>query len=257
MARKYGGAQIQEQLGPLGIEVDRLAQGPDGLVVALGSPVQEAELHAGVDRAGIRAEDALQLRPGLGILAPVHVRGGQEVARPHVGGVQGNGPAEGVAGPVPHLLLVVHDSELQPDSRVARGGLGELFDARLRIREAPQADQEVAQSLHEGGIVRVVAQGLLVDGDGLLDVAPRLVDVAERRPGAVVVGIELHGALEAGDGLVPGFGLDGQAPEQELGLGEIGLALGEATECGAGAIVGPLLNLIAREGQSSHPRRPD
>src|SRR6185295_15081916 len=42
------GAQVEEELGALRLEVHRLLQGGHRLVVALGAPVEEAELHARV-----------------------------------------------------------------------------------------------------------------------------------------------------------------------------------------------------------------
>src|SRR5262245_53577658 len=160
------GTQIEEQLGPLGLEVDGFTQDGDGLVVALGPAVQEAQLHAGVDRARIGAQDALQLGARLGVLAPVHVGRGQEVARPHVGGIGADGAAEGVAGAVPHLLLVVHDAELQPDRCVAGRSLRQFLDALLRFGKAAHSEEEVPQTFHEGRIVGIVAQRLLVHADG-------------------------------------------------------------------------------------------
>src|SRR5207247_337543 len=52
------GAEVQEQLRPPWLEVHRLAQHGDRLVEALGAAVEEPELHAGVDRARVGAQDA-------------------------------------------------------------------------------------------------------------------------------------------------------------------------------------------------------
>src|SRR2546422_2178819 len=179
---------------------------------------QEPELDAGVDRARIDPEDALELGAGLGVLPRVHIRGGEEVPRAEVRRLEGDGAPEGVGRLVPLLLLVEDRAELHPDARVPRRDLGERLDLRLRLLEATEPDQQVAESLDERGVVGVRLGGVPVDLDRLVGLTVRLVDIAEGGPRAIVVGIELDGLLELGDRLVPRLRLDGEPPEQEVGL---------------------------------------
>src|SRR2546430_12753330 len=58
--------------------VHRVAEDRDRLVVALRPAEQEPELHARVDRTRVHAEDALELRACLGVLARVHVGRSEE-----------------------------------------------------------------------------------------------------------------------------------------------------------------------------------
>src|SRR5213078_3522863 len=81
---KVRGAEVEEELGSLRLEVDGVAENRDRLVVVFGPPVQKPELDAGVDRARVDPEDALELGAGLGVFAGVHVRGGEEVPRAEV-----------------------------------------------------------------------------------------------------------------------------------------------------------------------------
>src|SRR5439155_810961 len=83
----------------------------------------------------------------------------------------------------------------------------------------------------------------------LVGLAARLVHIAEGRPGAVVVGVELDGLLGRGDRLVPRLGFDGEAPEQEAGLCQPRVRVDEAEQHGARAVVSLLLDLVARERQ--------
>jgi len=228
LGAEVGGPQIEEELRPPWLEVHRLAQHRDRLVEALGAAVEEAELHPGVDRARVGAQDALQLRARLAVLAGVHISGGEEVARAKVRRLEHHHAAEGVAGAVVHLLLVEDGAELHPHPRVARGDLGQLLDLRLRLLVAAEPDQEVAQALDERRIVGVGLHGLAIRRHRLFGAVARLVHVPERRPGAVVVGIELDGAREPRDRLVPVLRLDGQATEQELRLRQPRLALRES-----------------------------
>src|SRR5439155_448391 len=76
--------EVEEELGSLRLEVDGVAENRDRLVVVFGPPVQKPELDAGVDRARVDPEDALELGAGLGVFAGVHVRGGEEVPRAEV-----------------------------------------------------------------------------------------------------------------------------------------------------------------------------
>src|SRR3989304_3545018 len=79
------------------------------------------------------------------------------------------GVAEGRHGAIPLLLLVVDRAELDPDARVARRGLRQRLDLFLRLLEAAEPDQPVAQPLDEGDILRVGLQRLPVDLESLLD----------------------------------------------------------------------------------------
>src|SRR5207245_8791489 len=104
----------------------------------LGAPVEEGELHAGVDGARVRGEDLLELALGLGVLARVHERGGEEIARPEIAGLELDGLAEGGGSALVLLLLVVDGPELDPPARVARRGVGERSDLALRFLVAAQ-----------------------------------------------------------------------------------------------------------------------
>ena len=201
---------------------------------------------ASIER-GIGAEDPLQLRPGLGVAAGVHVGGGQEVARPQIRGLQQHHAAEGLAGPIVQLLLVVDRAHLHPHARVARRELGQRLDLGLRLLEAPEADQQVAQPLDEGRVVGIGLHGPAIDLDGLVGAALRLVHVPERGPRAVVIGIELDRAREAGDGLVPVLRLDRQASEQELRLDVLGLPVDQPQQDRARPVVRLLLHQVAGE----------
>src|SRR5712692_5154047 len=117
-------ADVVVGLGVLGID----DEGLDGVVVLLGAAVEEGELHAGVDGARVRGEDLLELALGLGVLARVHERGGEEIARPEIAGLELDGLAEGGGGALVLLLLVVDGPELDPHARVARRGIGERLD---------------------------------------------------------------------------------------------------------------------------------
>ena len=161
--------------------------------------------------------------PRLRVLAGIHERGGEEVARPEVGGLDRDGVAEGRHGAIPLLLLVVDRAELDPDARVARRGLRQRLDLLLRLLEAAEPDQHVAQPLDEGDVLRVGLQRLPVDLERLFRLLARLVHEAERHPRRVHVGVELDRALEARDRLVPLLALDGHPSEQVLGLGRAGL----------------------------------
>ena len=101
----------------------------------------------------------------------------------------------------------------------------------------------------EPGIVGIRLHGLAVHLDGVFRLVPRLVDVPEGRPGAVVVGIELDGLGQTGDGLVPVFGLDGEAAEEELGLGQLRLTFGQAEQDGARPFVRLLLDVVTSQRQ--------
>src|SRR3990172_8579820 len=169
------GAQVQEELAPLGLDVDGFLQEPDGLVVALGAAVEERELDAGVDRARIGGQDLLELDLRLCVLAGIHERRGEEVARPEVGGLDRGGVAEGRHGTIPLLLLVVNRAELDPDARVTRRGLRQRLDLLLRLLEAAEPDQHVAQPLDEGDIFRVGLQRLPVDLESLFGLLAVLV----------------------------------------------------------------------------------
>src|SRR5206468_1749695 len=50
---KVRGAEVEEELGSLRLEVDGVAENRDRLVVVFGPPVQKPELDAGVDRARV------------------------------------------------------------------------------------------------------------------------------------------------------------------------------------------------------------
>src|ERR1700693_4534237 len=154
------GAQVEEELAPLGLDVDGFLQEPDGLVVALGAAVEERELDAGVDRARVGGQDLLELGDRFCVLAGIHERGGEEIARPQVRGLDSDGIAEGRHGAIPLLLLVVNRAELDPDARVARRGLRQRLDLLLRLLEAAEPDQHVTQPLDAGDVVRVGLQRL-------------------------------------------------------------------------------------------------
>jgi hypothetical protein len=242
-------AEIQEELRSPGLQVHRLFEHRDGLVVTLGPAVEEAELHAGVDRAGIDAEDALELDPGIVITAPVHQAGRQEVAGPHIIRLQQHGSPERLSGLAPELLLVVDGAELHPQAGVPGGDLGQRLDLVLSLREAAEPDQEIAQSLDEGGVVRVRSYRLPVRFDGLVRLPLGLVGVAQGRPGSVVIGIELDGPGQARDGLIELLGLDRQAAQQKVSLGQARLTLDQAHQHRASPIVLFLLDVVAREGE--------
>src|SRR5213593_3438508 len=244
---KVRGAEVEEELGSLRLEVDGVAENRDRLVVVFGPPVQKPELDAGVDRARVDPEDALELGAGLGVFAGVHVRGGEEVPRAEVRRLQRDGAPEGVGRPVPLLLLVEDRAELHPDARVPGRDLGERLDLRLRLLEAAEPDQQVAEPLDERGVVGVGLGGASVNLDRLVGFAARLVDVAEGGPRAIVVGIELNGLLEFDDRLVPRLCLDGETPEQETRLREPGRLRDQAEEHAACAIVRLLLDLVSRK----------
>src|SRR5256884_20032 len=241
------GAKVEEELGPLRLEIDGLAEDRDRLVIALGPPVEEPELDARVDRARVDAEDALELGARLGVLAGVHIRGGEEVSRTEVRRLERDRPPESVSRAVPLLLLVEDRTELHPYARVTRRDLGEGLDLRLRLLEPAEPDQEVAEPLDERRVVRVQLRGAPVDLDGLVGPAARLVDVAEGSPRAVVVGGELDGLLEFDDGLGPRLGLDGEASEQEVRLRQPRAFLDEAEQHAMRPVVRLLLDLVARE----------
>src|SRR5438445_46940 len=216
LAAEVRGAEVEKELGPLRLEVDGVAEDCDVLVVALGPSVEESELDARVDRAGVDAQDALELRAGLGVLPAVHVRGGEEVPRPKVRRLERDGAPEGVGRPVPLFLLVEDRPELHPHTRVARRDLGERLDLRLRFLEAAEPDEQVAEPFDERRVVGVRLGGVPVDLDRLVGLAARLVHIAEGRPGAVVVGIELEGLLERGDRLGEPPRLRGHLRDHEL-----------------------------------------
>ena len=248
-AAEERGAEVEEELRPLGLDVDGLAQHGHRLLVALGPAEEEAELHAGVHRPRIGGEDALELDLGLVVLARFHQGGGEEVARAQVARLEEQRAAERRRRRVPALLLVLDGAQLEPDARVARGRLRELLDLGLRFLEAAQPHEEIAETLDEGGVVGVGPDGGLVRLDRLVRLLLALVDVAEGLPGAVLVGIELDGSLQSRERLVPALGLDGDAAEQIVPLGEPRALGDEAEQHGAGLFVRLLLEVLLREGE--------
>ena len=233
-----GGAEVEEELGPAGFEINGLLEERDRLVEALEAAIEEAELHAGVDRLRIRVQDLLELLLRLSLLPRVHVGRGEEVPRAQVRGFEGEHAAEGLGGLVPLLLLVVDGAKLHEHPRVAGGLRRQALDLRLRFLVPAEPDEEVAEPLDEGGVFGIGLDGLAVYLDGFLGLAPSLVGVAERGPGAVVLGIELDGAPEPRDGLVPLLLLDGEPPQQEVRLGEGGLHVDQPQQHAARAVVG-------------------
>src|SRR5438128_493348 len=198
LAAKVRGAEIEEELGPLRLEVDGVAENRDRLVIPLGAPVQEPELDAGVDRARIDPEDALELGAGLGVLPRVHIRGGEEVSRAEVRRLEGDGAPEGVGRLVPLLLLVEDRAELHPDARVPRRDLGERLDLRLRLLEATEPDQQVAEPLAERGVVGVRLGGVPVDLVGRVGAPEAL---REHHPEVGRARVALEGLAQRGDRL--------------------------------------------------------
>src|SRR5437773_1581618 len=225
LAAEVRGAEVEKELGPLRLEVDGVAEDCDRLVVALGPSVEESELDARVDRAGVDAQDALELRAGLGVLPAVHVRGGEEVPRSKVRRLERDGAPEGVGRPVPLFLLVEDRPELHPHARVARRDLGERLDLRLRLLEAAEPDQQVAEPFDERRVVGVRLGGAPVDLDRLVGLAARLVHIAEGSPGAVVVGGEFDGAPRRGKRLVGRVGAHEPLRERGPEIGRVRIAL--------------------------------
>src|SRR5947207_4143446 len=249
LGAEEGRAQIEEELRLLRLEVDGLAKDGNRLVVALGAPVQKAELHPCVDGSRVGAQDTLELRARLGILAAVHVRGGEEIARAYVVRLEAQHAAERVDRAVPLLLLVVDGAELHPQPRVAGRGFREPFDLRAGFVRPSEANQHIAESFDECRILRIGARGPAVYVDCGLGIAARLVHVPEGGPRPVVVGIELDGRGQAAGRLVPGLGFDRQPTEKELRLRGARIALREPNKDGARAIELFLLDLVPGEGQ--------
>jgi hypothetical protein len=82
----------------------------------------------------------------------------------------------------------VDGAELEPHPRVAREGLHQRLHLALGLAVAAELDQQVAQALHEGRVLRVGLERLLVDRDRLLQLVLRLVDEAQGGPRPVVIG---------------------------------------------------------------------
>src|SRR5262249_26413471 len=148
-------AEIQEQLGPLGLEIDRLLEHLDRFVVPLGAAVQKPELNPRVDRSRIRLEDLFQLDPRLVLLACVDQRGRKSVARAEIRRIEQDGLTERSDRLVPVLLLVVDRTQLHPDPGIAGQRLCEALDLALGFGVSSVAYQEVAQSLDEHWVVRI------------------------------------------------------------------------------------------------------
>jgi len=194
-------------------------------------------------------EDALQLDPRVGVLAGVHQGGGQEVAGAEVGRLEGQHPAERVGGLVPRLLFVMDGAELHPDPRVVGRHVRQRLELLLGLLVLAEADQEVAQPLHEARVVGVHLDGAPVHLDGLVRLAPGLVDVAEGGPRGVVIGIQLDGPLELADRVVPRLGLDGEPAQEEVRLRQVRADRDEPEQHPSGLVVGPLLHEVARQGE--------
>src|SRR3990172_8674602 len=242
-------AEVEKELRPLGLDVDRLAQDGGRLLIALRPAVEEAELDAGVHGPGVRAQDPLELGLRLGVLAGLDEGCREEVASPEVPRLQRQRAPEGGGGPLPLLLLVLDRSELDPHAGIPGRRAGQRLDLLLGLLEAPEPEQQVSEPLDEGQVARVGGDGLPVGLGGLLGTLLALEHKAQRRPRAVLVGVQLGGPLEPGDGLVPRLGLDGDSPEQIVPLGQAGTPRDQAQEDDAGLVVGLLLEVLLGERQ--------
>ena len=185
------GAEVEEELGPLRLDIHRLLKEPDRLLVALGAALEEGQLHPRIHRAGISGEDLLQLNGRLGVAVSVHESGGKEVARPEIGRLDAHRVLERGHRAVPLLLLVVDGAELDPDARIPWRGLRERLHLLLRFLEPAEPHEHVTQALHEGDVVRIRLEGLAVDLERLLRLLPRLVHEAQSHPRSVHVAVEL------------------------------------------------------------------
>src|SRR2546430_2288659 len=219
-----GPAEAVDEVAVVGLEREGLADERDGLVEVLPAlGVHVADVVVGLGVLGIDRDDAPEGAHRvveLGLLLEDHPDLEVQVA-----------------------VLVVEQQALA--QRLERAVV--LLGAEVRGAEVQEQLRPPWLEVH-----RLAQHGdRLVEALGAAVEEPQLhacvVAVAEGGPRTVVGGIELHGLGEPPDRLVPALGLDGEPAEEELRLRQPRLPLGEPQEDGARAIVGLLLDLVARE----------